>query len=186
MEINETKLIYDCQKGQLESFAPLYDKYIGKIYAFLFSRSGSKELSEDLCSQTFLKALRSISQFKAEDNYFSAWLYKIARNNLIDHYRQSKDTLDIDSVWSLASDQKIEEEADKDLKLEKVKKYLSVLDTEQREIVVLKVWDELSYQEISEIMGKSVNNCKVIFSRSLKKLKQEMPLSLFILFLLNL
>ena len=186
MEINETQLIKDCQKGQLENFAPLYDKYISKIYAFLFSRTSSKEVSEDLCSQTFLKAMRSISAFTAEDKHFSAWLYKIARNNLIDYYRSSKDTLDIDSFWTLASDQKIEDETDKRLKLEKIKQYLSALDEEQKEIVILKVWDELSYKEISEIMEKSVDNCKVIFSRSLKKIKQKMPLSLFILFLLNL
>lgn len=186
MEVNETKLIKACQEGELENFALLYDKYIGRIYAFLFSRTSNKEISEDLCSQTFLKAMSSIATFNKDDKYFSAWLYKIARNNLIDYYRSSKENLDIDSFWGLASDQKIEEETDKQLKLEKITGYLSVLSKEQKEIVVLKVWDELSYKEIAEIMEKSVDNCKVIFSRSLNKIRQEMPLSLFILFLLNL
>lgn len=69
--------------------------------------------------------------------------------------------------------------------LDKVKECLTHLKKEQREVVILRVWDELAYSEIAEILEKSEDNCKMIFSRSLEKLKQELPLSIYLLLLLN-
>lgn len=186
MERNERTIIKKCQEGRIEEFSILYDRYIKKIYSFLYFRTNKVELAEDLTSQTFLKALKAIDKFNVKENYFSAWLYKIARNNLIDYYRGEKEIFDIDSLYDLGVDNEEDEKVDRNLNTLKIKQCLNNLSVEQKEIIVLKVWDELSYSEISEIVGKSADNCKVIFSRALKKLKKEMPLSLFILFLLNL
>jgi len=185
MDIQELKYIKKCQEGELESFAYIYDKYINKIYKYIYYRMPDKYISEDLTSQTFIKALKSISLYNKDKGSFSSWLYKIAKNNLADYYRTYKNNLDINDLWYLEDDTNIEVAADKDFKLDKVKKYLNKLNKEQKEIVILRVWDELSYSEISEIVQKSEASCKMMFSRSLEKLKQEMPIGLYLLLVLN-
>ncbi|MFP4514662.1 MAG: RNA polymerase sigma factor [Parcubacteria group bacterium] len=185
MQKQESQLIKECQNGNLESFGPLYDKYIKKIYNYLYYRAPEKSVAEDICSQTFIKALKAINSYNKDKGSFSAWLYKIAKNNLVDYYRSNKNDLNVDDIWYLEDDTDIEGATDKSIKLGKVKDCLKDLKKEQREVIILRVWDELSYSEIAEILDKSEASCKMIFSRSLEKLKQELPLSLYLLLLLN-
>ncbi|HKK54148.1 MAG TPA: RNA polymerase sigma factor [Patescibacteria group bacterium] len=185
MDKNESQLIKKCQNGSLESFGPLYDKYIKKIYNYLYYRVPDKAVAEDVCSQTFIKALKAINSYSENKGTFSAWLYRIAKNNLIDYYRAYKNDLNVDDLWYLEDDTDIESTADKKVKLDKIKNCLNHLKKEQKEIIILRVWDELTYSEIAEIVDKSETSCKMIFSRSLEKIKQELPLSLYLLLLLN-
>lgn len=186
MDKQESQLIKKCQNGSLESFGPLYDKYIKKIYKYLYYRVPDKDVAEDISSQSFIKALKAINTYNEDKGTFSAWLYRIAKNNLVDYYRSNKNDLNVDELWYLEDDTDIESFADKKIKLDKVKDCLKHLKKEQREIIILRVWDELSYSEIAEIVEKSEASCKMIFSRSLEKLKHELPLSLYLLLLLNL
>ena len=101
MHIDEKKIIKDCKKGDLEKFSGLYDVYIGKIYRFIFYKTSHKETAEDLTSETFTKALKSIEGFSANKGTFQAWLFRIARNTVIDFYRTKKDLKNIDDVWEL-------------------------------------------------------------------------------------
>jgi RNA polymerase sigma-70 factor (ECF subfamily) len=144
-----------------------------------------KAVAEDISSQTFIKALKAINTYSEDKGTFSAWLYRIAKNNLVDYYRGHKNNLNVDDLWYLEDDTDIEGSADKRIMLDKVKECLTHLKKEQREVVILRVWDELAYSEIAEILEKSEDNCKMIFSRSLEKLKQELPLSIYLLLLLN-
>lgn len=183
---SESQLIKECQKGSLESFGPLYDKYIKKIYNYLYYRVPDKVVAEDVCSQTFIKALKAINTYSENKGSFSAWLYRIAKNSLVDYYRGHKRDLNVDDLWYLKDDTDIENTADKEIKLDKVRDCLKHLRKEQKEIIILRVWDELSYSEIAEIVEKSEASCKMIFSRSLERIKQELPMSLYLLLLLNL
>ena len=175
----EQELIRECQAGNLNNFGLLYDDYIEKIYNFIYYRTGSKETTEDLVSQTFFKALKNIKNFQGQ--YFSAWLYRIARNNIIDHYRTSRPTDNIDDFINLKKNEDPESEVDIKKKLEEVKDFLSGLKKEQEEIVIMRIWDELSYKEIAEIIGKSEDNCKMVFSRTIRHLRRQLPLSGFLL-----
>ena len=185
MDNNEYQIIKECQGGSLESFGLLYDKYINKIYNYLYYRLPNQSIAEDITSQSFIKALKAINTYEPKKGSFSSWLYRIAKNNLVDYYRANKNNLNIDDIWYLEDKSDIEASVDKSIKIDEIKKYLNNLKKEQREIIILRVWDEFSYEEISDIVGKSEASCKMIFSRSLKKIKQEMPLSLYLLLLLN-
>ena len=101
MHIDEKKIIKDCKKGDLEKFSGLYDVYIGKIYRFIFYKTSHKETAEDLTSKTFMKALKSVDRFDTEKGTFQAWLFRIARNTVIDFYRTKKDLKNIEDVWGL-------------------------------------------------------------------------------------
>ena len=92
---SDHELVAKIQSGEADHFIALYDKYIDKIYRFLLYRIQHAETAEDLTSQTFLKALDNIHAFDASKGTFQAWLYKIAYNSLIDHYRKHKPTLDL-------------------------------------------------------------------------------------------
>jgi len=179
----ELDLIKDCQNGKLESFEKLYDTYFQKIYNFIFFRTSHKETSEDLTSLTFIKALEGINDFKLDYGFFSSWLYKIARNNVIDYYRSKKSIDNIDDHENLKSDTNLESEIDIKYKLDKVEKYIKDLKPEQKEILIMRLWDQLSYREISKIVGKSEENCKVIFSRSLKSIKEQSIFALLLILL---
>ena len=183
MEIEEKQIIQNCQTGQRQDFGWLYDKYIKKIYNFIYYKTHHRETAEDLTSQTFFKALRAIDNFDLKKGSFSAWLYRIARNTVTDFYRTQKADLNIDDVWDLASDQDTARDAEIQISLAKVKKYLSRLPVEQRDIVMLRVWEGLDYQTISEIVGKSEASCKMTFSRTVSKMRQELVAAMLLLLL---
>lgn len=182
--INEQEIIKACQNGELAQFGQLYDAYIKKIYDFIYYKTTHKETAEDLTSQTFFKALEKIKTFSPERGNFSSWIYQIARNTVIDHYRTKKEAIDIEDVWDLAGREDIERDLDLKGKLEKIEKYLGTLKHEQREIIIMRVWQDLSYQEIAAILCKSEASCKMVFSRAIIALRKEMPAHLLIYFLL--
>jgi RNA polymerase sigma-70 factor (ECF subfamily) len=173
------------ENNSRSEFTILYDQYVDKIYRFIYYKTHHKETAEDLTSAAFVKALNSFSSFDQNKGGFSAWIYKIARNTVIDFYRSKKTLINIDDVWDLSDNQDIEREVDASLKLAEVKKYLKNLSSEQRDVVILRVWEGLSYKEIAAVLGKSENGCKMMFFRTIKKLKEEMPLVLFLCFLLK-
>jgi len=183
--MDELSLIQKIQRGETEAFSKLYDKYIQKIYNFIYYKTYHQQTAEDLTSVTFTKALEKIASFDYKKANFSTWLYSIARYTIIDFYRQEKPNLSLDDVWDLSDKENIEIDTQNKINLKEIKKYLKNLDVEKREIVFLRVWEGLNYKEIAEIIGKEENNCKMIFSRTMHKLRKEMPLALFIFLLIK-
>jgi len=171
MDRTELQVINQCQQGELKQFSWLYDRYVQKIYDFVYYKTMHQETAQDLTSQTFLKALSSLQGFDANKGSFSAWLYRIARNNVIDHYRSQKNDQDIATIWDLSSDSSLLEEVADKITLEKVQQYLEQLSTQQKDIIIMRLWDGLSYQEIANITNQSETNCRMIVSRGLKKIQ---------------
>lgn len=168
----------------LEDFGHLYDEFFPKIYRFLYYRTNEKEIAEDLTSQAFLKAVLNFHKFSPRKGTFSSWLYRIAKNTLIDHYRTNKKTSPLEEIIGLSTDENIPDQTQTQLNLEELQEALKSLNETQREVIILRVWDDLPYQEIAEIVGKSENNCKVIFGRALQKMQTQIHLTTLILTLL--
>jgi RNA polymerase sigma-70 factor (ECF subfamily) len=131
-----------------------------------------------------MKALEKIEGFDNKKGTFQAWIYKIARNTVIDHYRTRKVDTNIEDVWDLSSGEDLDRDLDVKQKLEHIEKYLVKLKSEQRDIIIMRIWQGMSYREISEVLGKSEDSCKMMFSRVIKKLREEMPLVIFLALLL--
>jgi len=181
--MNEKQALKSCQQGDLSAFSTLYDQYIDAIYRFIFYKTHHRETAEDLTSVTFMKALENINKYDEGAAGFKTWLYRIARNTVIDHYRTLHPTNDIEDAWGLSGPDDIEGQTDLTLKLEAVKTSLSKLSAEQREIVTLRVWGDHSFKEIAAITGKSEAACKMSFKRTVEKLGKQMALlALFIYF----
>jgi RNA polymerase sigma-70 factor, ECF subfamily len=167
-------------------FGRLYDRYVKAIYRFIYYKTHHKETAEDLTSKTFIKALSKFNSFEAEKGNFTTWLYQIARNTVIDFYRTKKNNLNIEDIWDLSDYKDIERDAHISQQLEDVKKHLNTFSAEQREIIILRVWEDLSYQEIAQITGKTEENCRVSFSRAIAKLRSSISIISLLLLILKL
>lgn len=185
MSLNEEQnLIKICQNGDLSAFSGLYSLYLDKIYRFIYYRIGHKETTEDITSQVFLKALKNIALSDFSNNNFSAWVYKIAYNLIVDYYRSNKKTIEIEKVFDLSTNLDLLDELDKSKKVKIIKDSLTYLSPKQKDVLIMRVWDELTYKEISEINGESEASCKVAFSRALVKIKENLPLEYFVLLII--
>lgn len=162
-----------CQSGETEAFGVLYDKYLDPIYRFIFYKTFSKEVAEDLTSDVFHKALEKIASFEASRGDFSTWLYRIARNRVIDYYRTKKVHEPIDDAFDMGVDERTPETLDAIRSLGQVTAYLETLDAKQREIIMLRVWEERSYREIAAIVGGTEDSVKMAFSRSIKAVREQ-------------
>ncbi len=180
--MDEAKLIASCKAGNLTDFDPLYTANVEPIYRYLLRRTLVREIAEDLTSTVFMKALESIRSFDPSLANFRTWLYRIARNSLIDHYRSpARKTQDIETVWDLASDEVVSLETERTIDAAELHRALATLKPATREIVMLRIWDDLSYKEIASLTGTSEGNAKVIFSRAIAELRTKLPSFLLLL-----
>jgi len=186
MNTKEQELAQLASAGDREAFGKLYDLYVKDLYRFIYYKTFHAQTTEDLTSQVFIKALNAISRFDESKGSISSWLYAIARNTVIDHYRTTTNDSSIEDVFDLSDGKDLDAQTDTLLKMEGVKEALSKLSAQQREIIVLRVWEQKSYQEIAELLSKSEAACKMQYARSLEKLQSLLPLSIYLIFLLNL
>jgi RNA polymerase sigma-70 factor (ECF subfamily) len=177
-DMSDEQYVREVLGGNRERFGELYDVYAGRIYAYLWYRTGHRETAEDLTSTVFLKALDRLRQFTGGS--FRAWLYTIARTTLIDHYRTQHPSEDLESVHiSLAADQP--GHADRKILLDRIRTAMQSLSPEQRNVVVLRVWDDLPHREIAQVLGLSEASVKMIFSRSIRRLKDAVAVASILL-----
>lgn len=183
--MSEKEIISLCQKWFIENFSFLYEKYFDQIYKFVFLKTYDKELSEDITSQTFLKAIDKINSFKNnKDANFRAWIYRIAYNLIIDDFRWKKEAINIDDILEIWYSDDFWQVIDNKEKVKEIFNYFNSLKDKHKEILIMRLWDDLSYKEISELTWESVNNCKKIVSRTIFKIPATY-LSLLIILLLK-
>ena len=178
---NIEETVRQCQQGNWEQFGLLFDAFHEKIYRFVFFRTQHKEIAEDITSQIFTKALERLGTYNSSKAKFSTWLYQIARNAVIDHYRTRKETAGIEEAWGVAAATSVEEELNTRQNLEQAMKYLNELTPQQRDIVILRVWDDMPYKDIAEVMGMSEAGVKMAFLRVMAKFQNNTAAVLLLL-----
>ncbi|MFK7780576.1 MAG: RNA polymerase sigma factor [Candidatus Gracilibacteria bacterium] len=180
--MNDLEIIKKCQEGDSDDFGILYDRYVDKIYNSIYLKTYNKEVSEDLTSDTFFKVLNKIDLIDVSGKYtFNSWIYKVAYNNIIDFYKTKKEELNIEDLYDLGAYDDVGKHIDDKDKVKEVFEYIKGLKQEHRDILIMRLWENLSYKEISEITGKSVDNCKQIFSRNMKSINADITTVLLIL-----
>lgn len=179
MPINEQQIIIACQQGDWSNFDELYNIYINKIYKFIYLKTLHKEVAEDLTSQVFLKVVEKVNNFQASSN-FSAWIYTLARNTVIDFYRSKKIEFNVDECWNITDNIDLPQNIDNRQQLQQVQQYLQKIPQKHREIIVMRVWGGMSFEEIAQITNKSEGGVKMSFYRLLRNIKKEVLLILFV------
>ncbi|HEY86831.1 MAG TPA: sigma-70 family RNA polymerase sigma factor [Dehalococcoidia bacterium] len=160
---DEQNLVHRAQQGDKEAFAQLYENHFDKIYRYVALRIGNKTEAEDVTQQAFLNALRSISSFKWKGTPFSAWLFRIAHNLVVDYLRKGKKQTTTPLDESLVdSDSNPQREAEYRLDIEQLVSATKQLTAAQREVISLRFAGELSVAEVAKVMGKSQGAVKAL------------------------
>ncbi|EKD33448.1 MAG: hypothetical protein ACD_76C00027G0003 [uncultured bacterium] len=168
----EKELVLRMQKGDDSAFEILYEKYFDRIYAYVIRFVRHREIAEDIVSNTFLKAFSGRTAFVWKNISFGAWLYKIASNAVIDHFREKKSVSLADEMQNFAREPKTHEELDMEFLGKKLKSALTKLPEKYRTVLMLKYFNEMPHQEIASILGTSANNVGVLVHRALNKCKK--------------
>ncbi len=173
--LDDGQLVAAYRGGDQAAFGVLYDRYLEKIYRFIFYKTFDTATAEDLTSSTFFKALNKIGTLDLTRGTFSAWIYSIARNTVIDHYRSRHMAAATgEDIFDLSEENRTEETLDAKESLATVQEYLKTLSPTQREIVTLRLWEERSYAEIAAIVGGTESSVKMAFSRTIRKLREDL------------
>lgn len=150
----------------------LYDIYFDDIFRYVAFRINSREDAEDIVSQTFEKAMRSIASFEWQGYRFGTWLYKIAHNLIIDTYKKNKPNVSLESIYELNDDtENIEDLVKREIDSERLIKAIDGLAEDQKEIIYLRYIKQLTLQETIEITGKTLDSIKSLSKRALKKIR---------------
>ena len=132
-----------------------------------------------------MKALDKLPKFQIDKNSsFKSWLYTIAYHKVVDTYRKDKPSVSLDDIFEIWKETDIHKLIDNKEKLKEVMVYLKDMKSEHRDVIFMRVWEDLSYKEISDITGMSVSNCKKIFSRTCKKLSEHFAIFILLLILI--
>ncbi len=174
MLADEHKIIREAKKGNAGSFGVLYDHYIPQIYRFIFMKVSHKQEAEDLAHEVFLSAWQNIDNFDYIGHPFSSWLYQIARNRIIDHYRTRKETVTLESVSEdeFEISDALEQRLDQKKEMVKVKEAIQQLNDDQQNIIILRYIEDLGPDEIAEIINKSEGAVRLMQHRAIQNLKK--------------
>lgn len=156
-------------------FSKIYDSYVEKIYRFIFFKVSSKEIAEDLTSETFLRGWKTFKNEKNNIENPPAFLYKIARNLVIDYYREKGkfQVVSAENIALIDPRTNLEEKMITNSDLEMVKKALFNLKDEYQEAIIWYYLDGLSVSEIAKLLDRTEPATRVLISRALKTLKKE-------------
>lgn len=171
-------------KCDIQAFGLLYDTNYTKIFNYILRRTGNVLVSQDITSEVFYKALSNIGKFKWQGIPFSAWLYRIATNEIANHYNQAKRNMlldeDILAIAELAGDSIEIELEQAETSLQKQQDLLSIhmiiqkLPAQYQTVIALRYFEKKGLAEIAAILGKHEGAVKSLLHRSLKKMRRIM------------
>jgi RNA polymerase sigma-70 factor, ECF subfamily len=169
---DEIDLILRAKTYDPDALGTIYERYYQGIYRYVYYRVSDSALAEDLTGDIFLKMLHGIQSYSIQGVPFSAWLYRIARNRVIDHMRRQPEKTDLPleeaRVESIASSDTDLENA---LQREELLKAVQVLTADQRQVIILKFIDDLDNATIAKVLGKTEGAVKSLQHRALDTLR---------------
>ncbi len=175
-ELDE-RLLVERAKHDEAAFGELYNRYVHRIYNYVFYRTGNHHDAEDLTSRVFHRALQHLPRYEDRGLPFSAWLYRIAHNLVVNWHRDTKRrkflSLDELVLRSFRTDAP-EEAAERVDEQEQLLEVVRTLPDDRQQLLVLKFVERLSNAEIGEIMGRSEGAIKSLYHRTLIALREEM------------
>ena len=163
--VNDSLLVRDYINGKEAAIEVLIKRHQQKLYSFIYSKIQDRDSTEDIFQDTFIKVIRTLKKgHYNEEGKFLPWVMRIAHNLIIDHFRKNNrmpmfNNSDDFDIFSIISDGSLNAEGKiiKDQILDDVKKLIDELPEEQREVLIMRIYNDLSFNEISENTGVSIN-----------------------------
>jgi RNA polymerase sigma-70 factor (ECF subfamily) len=157
-------------------FGDLYKLYVEQVFRYLYSRTENVHEAEDITAQTFLAAFESFDRFRQED-HFASWLFTIARNKAMDHFRQRKNTVSFDETAEIAVDNDPLSGVIRSEQSAVLASLIRALPEEERELLRLRFLAEMSYPEIAHLLHRNEDAVKKTIYRLLARLHSQLEVS---------
>jgi RNA polymerase sigma-70 factor (ECF subfamily) len=154
-------------------FDALYDQYVGRIYRYLYSRTGNAADAEDLTSQTFLSALEALPRYRHR-GYFAAWLFQIARSKVMDHFRGSRPEVRLESAEPGSPREALFEQVALAEESRQLSRLIQSLPETERELIRLRYVADLGFAEMAALLGRREEAVKKALYRLLARLQGRM------------
>ncbi|MCD5416310.1 RNA polymerase sigma factor [Candidatus Bipolaricaulota bacterium] len=184
MDLEQEKELVERARNDAEAFGELYDRHYPKIFGYVLRRTASIEISQDVTSEVFLKALKNLGQFRWRGFPLSSWLYRIATNEITNYFRNNKHgqlCLEEDSNSISISNPSAETElleAEAELKRQQdfltLHENISKLPVKYQEVIMLRFFENKQIKEIGKILGKREGTVKSLLHRGLGNLRKLM------------
>jgi RNA polymerase sigma-70 factor (ECF subfamily) len=170
---DEQTLLERAQAFDEDALGKLYDEYAPPIYAYLYRRVQDAQLAEDLTSEVFVRVLQAIRARRLWKTSFQGWLYRIAHNLVVDHYRKQPATPVLELDEDLVADQKdLDSAVAERLSRQRLRSAIRWLTPEQQQVLALRFGQQLSAPEVGDVMGKSVSAVEALQHRALGALRR--------------
>jgi len=178
-ELDDAVLIQKAKDGDTEAFGDLYERYAEPVFRFIYSQTSNRFDAEDLTGDVFLRAWQSISRYEERGFSFSAYLFRIARNVMIDRSRKLRPVSELPEDEISVGEPILNSEPSTILaaKLQhnELVKTLGKLREDYRTVLVLRFFNNLTTEETSDVMGRSKGSVRVLQHRALSALRQLLP-----------
>jgi len=169
------RLVVDAQSGDPEAFGRLFDHYHASVYRYIVSRVHRPSDAEDLTQLVFVKALEALPRYEARGIPFGGWLFRLARNAVIDHVRTNREHVDIESASHRpGGDAGPDEVVAVRQALDEVALALDALTDEQREAIALRFFAGLSAREAAAVMGKQEGTVRGLQFRAIAAMRRSL------------
>jgi RNA polymerase sigma-70 factor (ECF subfamily) len=167
----ERQLVLAAQRDRA-AFAPLYERYVDQIFAYVFTLTRDRELAEDVTAATFAKAMEELPRFEWRGVPYSAWLYRVA-SNLVARSKRRPGWIELDARLASDDDGPLES-LERHGREEEVRNAVAALPEDQRQAVVLRFGGDMRNREIAEIMNRSEGAVKLLTFRALTSLRKRL------------
>jgi RNA polymerase sigma-70 factor (ECF subfamily) len=175
-QIAESELIALACDGDADAFGALYEKYIDQIYNYIYFRTSNVKDAEDICSRVFIRALHHIERYEDRGYPFSAWLYRIAHNLVVNWYRDRERSDEVslaDQYPPPTMDGNVEDRLEKENETEELLAVIYGLPDDRKELLILKHVEGLTNTEIGQIMDRTEGAVKALYHRTLESLRDD-------------
>ena len=168
----EDDLIARARRGDAHAFGDLYERYLSAIYRYIYYRVGEVADAEDLTEMVFLKAWEALDKYEIRDVPFSAWLYRIAHNVIVDRHRTHKDSIALDTLPLRDEAAGPEDQFDALEDIETLSRALSQLRPDYQQVLTLRFISGLSHAETGRVLKRSEEAVRVLQHRALSALRK--------------
>jgi RNA polymerase sigma-70 factor, ECF subfamily len=176
LEFDDDAALTNAAQGDIEAFGVLYERYVGRIYNYIYYRTGNTADAEDLTARVFYRAMRHIDSYRDRGLPLSAWLYRIAHNVLANWHRDNSRCKEVpldDTVAGKVDREHPEAELVQSEETEQLLRIIRCLPAERQQLLILKFVEHLSNSEIGQIMGRTEGAIKSLYHRTLLSLRDE-------------
>ena len=173
--LSEENAVLEVQKGNLSAFGLVYEEYFGRVFRYVYTRIGSRQEAEDLAGEVSLKALQAIGSYKSRGVPISAWLFRIAHNQVVDHLcrRSRRRTEELDERLPMGDDP-VDAQVAERMTLEDVRKAIRDITEAQQMVISLRFGAELFIAETAQAMGKKEGVIKALQHSAVQALRRRL------------